>query len=102
MVKPEVVFACKDRRECYTRHALFKRICAAQCVEFSSFRYLRKGNVPEAAMKTKYYVLPGPLRELQHILFLECGVFLLISIIRIVRYGTKQTLALKNIVVLLF
>lgn len=40
-----------------------------------SFRYLRKSNIPEAAMKTKYYVLPGPLKELQHILFWSVGGF---------------------------
>lgn len=42
------------------------------------FRYLRKSNIPEPAMKTKYYVLPGPLRELQHTLFWSVGLFLLI------------------------
>lgn len=58
-------------------------------------RYLRNSNIPEAAMKTKYYVLPGLLRELQQILLWSVGGVLLISMIGMVRYGTEQTLAMK-------
>lgn len=92
----------KAERECYTSHALFKRICAVLYAGFAKFRYLQTSNIPESAMKTKNEMFFMDLRELQPILFWKCGVFLLFSMIGIVVYGTKQDTSFENTVGLLF
>lgn len=43
----------KAEGECYTSHALFKRISAVHYAGFAKFRYLQTSNIPELAMKTK-------------------------------------------------
>lgn len=51
------------------RHALLKRIHAAHCIEFASFRYIGNSYIPETIIKIMYYILLRILRESQHILF---------------------------------
>lgn len=64
---------------------------------FAEFRYLQTSNIPESAMKTRNEMLfHGLLRELQPVLFWNCEVFLLISMIGIVGYGIEQDTSFDN------